>query len=63
MICARCAHAADNQLGRAQHCDAQPGPGTPCDCQHRTDRYQQTTVVIHIDASRAVAALRRAGSR
>ncbi|EST24510.1 hypothetical protein M878_30555 [Streptomyces roseochromogenus subsp. oscitans DS 12.976] len=46
MICARCAHAADQQLGRDEHCDAQPSPGTPCDCQHRTERYQQTAIVI-----------------
>lgn len=63
MICARCARAADQQLGQDEHCDAQPSHGTRCDCQHRTDRYRQTTVVIHIDASRALAALRRVGRR
>ncbi|MER5909547.1 hypothetical protein ABT124_03325 [Streptomyces sp. NPDC001982] len=54
MICARCAHAADEQLGEEEHCDAQPGPDAQCDCQHRTDRYRPTTarkeatVVVHI---------------
>ncbi|MFF8406952.1 hypothetical protein ACF06P_35665 [Streptomyces sp. NPDC015684] len=45
MICARCADAADQQLGRDKHCAGKPGPGTPCDCQHRTDRYQRTPSV------------------
>lgn len=39
MICTRCAHAADNQLAAAQHCGGGGGPGSRCDCQHRTDRY------------------------
>jgi hypothetical protein len=39
MICARCAHAADNRLPREDHCDSPPGPNAQCTCQHRTDRY------------------------
>lgn len=39
MICARCAHAADQQLGQDEHCDAQGGPDAQCTCQHRTSRY------------------------
>lgn len=38
MICPPCARAADQQLGRDQHCD---DPG--CTCGHRVERYQKTT--------------------
>jgi hypothetical protein len=38
-ICNPCARAADLQLGRKQDCAAKDGPGSPCPCQHRTDRY------------------------
>lgn len=41
MICPRCAHASDRLLPRAEHCDADGGPGAPCCCQHRTDRYRK----------------------
>ena len=40
MVCARCAQAADHQLGTDHHCDAAPGPNAQCTCQHRTDRYR-----------------------
>ncbi|MFJ4551049.1 hypothetical protein ACIP4X_17785 [Streptomyces sp. NPDC088817] len=60
MICTRCAHAADNQLGKEEHCDAQGGPDAACLCQHRTDRYRRTApaapeqmnVVIHVQQDR-----------
>ncbi|MEV6791290.1 hypothetical protein AB0M87_04655 [Streptomyces sp. NPDC051320] len=54
MICHRCRNAADSQLSRDEHCDATGGPGSPCDCGHRTDRYRtpaavrEPTVVIHV---------------
>lgn len=42
MVCARCAHAADNHLPADQHCSQTcGGPGRRCDCQHRTDHYHQ----------------------
>jgi hypothetical protein len=44
MICARCAHAADHRLPAGQHCDAQPGPGSRCDCAHRVDLYRPPAV-------------------
>lgn len=40
MICARCKDAADRHAPADQHCDSPGGPGAPCDCAHRTDRYQ-----------------------
>jgi hypothetical protein len=40
MICARCQDAADRRAPADQHCDCPGGPGAPCDCQHRTDRYR-----------------------
>lgn len=40
MICLPCRTAADAHAPADQHCDAQPGPGAACDCQHRVDRYQ-----------------------
>lgn len=43
MICDPCANAADNRLDRASHCDARPGAGAHCTCQHRTDRYRPCT--------------------
>ncbi|MFJ2719415.1 hypothetical protein [Streptomyces sp. NPDC087437] len=68
MICPTCAHAADNQLGEEEHCDAQAGPDAQCVCQHRTDRYrrpalavpEQATVVIHVhsDLPRIAAEIR-----
>jgi hypothetical protein len=66
VICDPCAHAADRQLGRDAHCDAQPGPGSQCDCQHRTDRYrpaatpERASVVIHVhpDPPHVVEAIR-----
>lgn len=67
MICARCAHAADRQLGEDEHCADQPGSGSACDCQHRTERYRrpaatgpEATVVIHIhpDPPHVAAAIR-----
>lgn len=42
MICTRCARAADQRAPRDQHCDSPGGPGAPCDCAHRTDRYRAT---------------------
>lgn len=42
MVCARCAHAADNHLPADQHCSqACGGPGRRCDCQHRVDDYRK----------------------
>jgi hypothetical protein len=46
-------------MGPDEHCNAQPGTGAPCDCQHRTKRYgtalrrpatstTSATVVIHL---------------
>lgn len=35
MICRPCAHAADNQLPAAEHCDTTGGRGSACSCQHR----------------------------
>jgi hypothetical protein len=43
MICQPCRDAADQQAPADQHCGRTPGPGVPCDCQHRTDRYRRTT--------------------
>lgn len=43
MICRTCQDAADAHAPRDQHCDATPGPGARCDCQHRVERYRTTT--------------------
>lgn len=42
MICPRCRDAADHNQPRTAHCNTDGGPGAPCDCQHRTDRYRNT---------------------
>lgn len=42
MICQPCRDAADTHAPADQHCTSTGGPGAPCDCAHRTDRYRTT---------------------
>ncbi|MDX2702180.1 hypothetical protein PV350_04875 [Streptomyces sp. PA03-6a] len=54
MICQPCRDAADLRAPASEHCGGAPGPGAPCDCQHRTDRYRpapetDTCRVIDVD--------------
>lgn len=43
MVCGTCGTAADLRLDREHHCSGNGGAGSPCDCQHETDRYGLVT--------------------